>query len=127
MNNFLLGQPWALKLVWAVNVQNYTILPGTLISAVNDGPIYTFFLEWSTTQGGVYAVASTFVLPTVTSPTNFLQGVSGGLFQRNDARWLRLRVAIGGGGRSVTFGAGFTKLTGVPGLGSQPNAVLVAP
>jgi hypothetical protein len=30
MNNFLLGQPWALKLVWAVNVQNYTILPGTL-------------------------------------------------------------------------------------------------
>src|SRR5215813_6240512 len=33
MNNFLLGQPWALKLVWAVNVQNYTILPGTLPSA----------------------------------------------------------------------------------------------
>ncbi len=33
MNNFLLGQPWALKLVWAVNVQNYTILPGTLRSA----------------------------------------------------------------------------------------------
>ena len=32
MNNFLLGQPWALKLVWAVNVQNYTILPGTLTS-----------------------------------------------------------------------------------------------
>ena len=30
MNNFLPGQPWALKLVWAVNVQNYTILPGTL-------------------------------------------------------------------------------------------------
>src|SRR4029453_937987 len=35
MNNFLLGQPWALKLVWAVNVQNYTILPGTLISEIN--------------------------------------------------------------------------------------------
>ncbi len=30
MNDCLLGQPWALKHVWAVNVQNYTILPGTL-------------------------------------------------------------------------------------------------
>jgi hypothetical protein len=35
MNNFLLGQPWALKLVWAVNVQNYTILPGTLTAALS--------------------------------------------------------------------------------------------
>src|SRR5438132_13320088 len=30
MNNSPLEQLWALKLVWAVNVQNYTILPGTL-------------------------------------------------------------------------------------------------
>jgi hypothetical protein len=39
MNNFLLGQPWALKLVWAVNVQNYTILPGTLLTFQEVMPI----------------------------------------------------------------------------------------
>src|SRR4030095_3249928 len=33
MNNFPLEQLSALKLVWAVNVQNYTILPATLCPA----------------------------------------------------------------------------------------------
>jgi hypothetical protein len=97
------------------------------VSAVNNGPEYVFSLEWSSTQGGVYALAAVFTLPTVIAPTNFAVGVGGGMFQRNDARWLRLRVTIGGGGRSVTFGSGFTRLTGMPGLGMQPNAVVVAP
>jgi hypothetical protein len=39
MNNFLLGQPWALKLVWAVNVQNYTILPGTLYVSITPSTV----------------------------------------------------------------------------------------
>jgi predicted transcriptional regulator of viral defense system len=36
MGNFLLGQPWALKLVWTINVQNYTILPATLAAPTMD-------------------------------------------------------------------------------------------
>jgi hypothetical protein len=96
------------------------------VSAVNNGPEYTFFLEWSPSQAGVYTVCSTFVLPTVTQPTNFPVGVGGGLFHDWAARWLRLRVVIGGGGRSVTFGSGFTKLTGRPGLGARAGEIPVA-
>src|SRR4029450_11323225 len=66
------------------------------ISALNDGPVYTFTLEWSTTQAGVYTACSTFVLPTVTQPGNVPIGVSGAMFRDQTARWLRLRVTIGG-------------------------------
>lgn len=93
------------------------------VSAVNDGPIYTFFLEWSTTQGGVFLPFATFVLPSITEPRNFPVGVGGGLFTDRTPQWLRLRVAIGGGGRSVTFGSGLTKLIGQPGTGSTPGDI----
>jgi hypothetical protein len=54
MNNFLLGQPGALKLVWAVNVQNYTILPGTL------NPPYQLLVEGA---GGGWHVRLTLLRP----------------------------------------------------------------
>jgi hypothetical protein len=94
------------------------------ISAVNNGPEYTFYLEWSTTQAGTYVPVATFVLPAITQPINFAHGLSGGSFPDPNARWLRLRVSIGGGGRSVTFASGLTKLQGQPGLANLPKDIL---
>jgi hypothetical protein len=96
------------------------------VSAVNNGPTYTFTLEWSATQGGTYTPMATFVLPAVAAPTNFVQGVSGNAALSMTAKWLRLNVNIGGGGRSVVFGSGLTALRTLPGLGARAGDILAA-
>jgi hypothetical protein len=96
------------------------------VSSVNNGPTYTFTLEWSATQGGAYTPMATFVLPSPTSPANFYQGVNGNMALSMTARWLRLNVNIGGGGRSVVFGSGLTAIRTLPGLGARAGDILAA-
>jgi hypothetical protein len=96
------------------------------ISSVNNGPVYTFSLEWSATQGGTYATMALFSLPSPTSPANFTVGLNGNMALSLTAKWLRLNVNIAGGGRSVVFGSGLTALRTLPGLGARAGDILAA-
>jgi hypothetical protein len=98
------------------------------VQSVAPGPTYTFTLEVSSTAAGVYQVVSTFSLLTALGNAVYTQGISASAARLvvPNAHYARVRIAMNGGGRALTFGSWLSTeaALGRPGTAHRPGDVI---